>query len=121
MKILVADDSKAMRMIVVRTLRQAGFAGHDIIEAENGKDALDIAASQSIDLILSDWNMPEMTGIDFLKNLRASGSSTPFCFVTSEGSEEMREMASAAGAVGLIAKPFTAEAFSDTLSTVVSV
>jgi len=120
MKILVADDSRAMRMIVVRTLRQAGYAGHDVIEAENGKEALEIAARQKVDLILSDWNMPEMTGIEFLRALRAGGTATPFCFVTSEGSEEMREQAQAAGAVGLIAKPFTAEAFADALSSVVT-
>lgn len=120
MKILVTDDSKAMRMIVVRTLRQAGFAGHDVIEAENGREALEVTGRESIDLILSDWNMPEMTGIEFLRALRAAGSTIPFCFVTSEGSEEMREQATAAGAVGLIAKPFTAEAFAAALSTVVS-
>lgn len=120
MKILVADDSKAMRMIVVRTLRQAGFAGHDVVEAENGRDALTKVGTESPDLILSDWNMPEMTGIEFLRALRASGSAIPFCFVTSEGSDEMRATAEAAGALGLIAKPFTPEAFSDILSPVVS-
>ena len=120
MKILVADDSKAMRMIVVRTLRQAGFAGHDVIEAENGAEALKLTNAESPDLILSDWNMPEMTGIEFLRALRGSGSAIPFCFVTSEGSEEMRTMAAESGALGLIAKPFTPEAFSDALSSVVS-
>jgi len=120
MKILVADDSRAMRMIVTRTLRQAGYSGHQVIEAENGKQALDIAAKGGIDLILSDWNMPEMTGIDFLRALRGRGSKIPFCFVTSEGSEEMREQAAAAGAVGLISKPFTADAFADALSSVVT-
>jgi two-component system chemotaxis response regulator CheY len=120
MKILIADDSRAMRMIVVRTLRQAGFTGHVVVEAENGKDALEIAARQKVDLILSDWNMPEMTGIEFMRALRAGGTRTPFCFVTSEGSEEMREQAHAAGAVGLIAKPFTAEAFADALASVVT-
>jgi two-component system chemotaxis response regulator CheY len=120
MKILVADDSKAMRMIVVRTLRQAGYAGHDIIEAENGREALEMVRSEVPDLILSDWNMPEMTGIEFLRALRAAGSSIPFCFVTSEGSDEMRALADEAGAVGLIAKPFTAESFQNALSSVVS-
>jgi two-component system, chemotaxis family, chemotaxis protein CheY len=119
MKILIADDSRAMRMIVTRTLRQAGLSGHELIEAENGRQALDLVAAQSPDLILSDWNMPEMTGIDFLKALRASGSSTPFCFVTSEGSDEMRELAAAAGALGLIAKPFTADGFLEILGSVV--
>ena len=119
MKILIADDSRAMRMIVVRTLRQVGFQGHEVIQAENGKLALEIAA-KGVDLILSDWNMPEMSGIEFLRALRRTGSGIPFCFVTSEGSEEMREQASAAGAVGLIAKPFTPEAFAAALSAVVS-
>jgi two-component system chemotaxis response regulator CheY len=119
-KILVTDDSKAMRMIVVRTLRQAGFEGHEVIEAENGKEALEIAKAKSPDLILCDWNMPEMNGIDFLRALRASGSEIPFCFVTSEGSEEMRTMADQAGALGLIAKPFTADVFSEMLGQVVS-
>jgi two-component system chemotaxis response regulator CheY len=119
MKILVTDDSKAMRMIVIRTLRQAGFAGHDIIEAENGQQGLTLTRSEAPDLILSDWNMPEMNGIDFLRALRGSGDATPFCFVTSEGSDEMREAAAQAGAMGLIAKPFTAEVFADALSAVV--
>jgi two-component system chemotaxis response regulator CheY len=116
MKIVVADDSRAMRMIVVRTLRQAGFGGHEVIEAENGREALELVGEHDPDLILSDWNMPEMTGIQLLTTLRSRGDATPFCFVTSEGSEEMREQAAAAGALGLIAKPFTAEAFLDILS-----
>jgi two-component system chemotaxis response regulator CheY len=120
MKILIADDSKAMRMIVIRTMRQAGLDGHQIIEAVNGREALDLVHSKSPDLILSDWNMPEMTGIELLRALRGSGSNIPFCFVTSEGSEEMRTAADQAGALGLIAKPFTPEAFADTLSAVVS-
>ncbi|MFN8074616.1 MAG: response regulator [Kineosporiaceae bacterium] len=119
MKILVADDSRAMRMIVIRTLRQAGFAGHTIIEAENGAEALTLVGTEHPDLILSDWNMPEMLGIDLLQNLRARGVTTPFCFVTSEGSEEMRTLAAEHGAIGVIAKPFTAEVFEDTLSAVV--
>jgi two-component system chemotaxis response regulator CheY len=120
MKIVVVDDSRAMRMIVVRTLRQAGFGGHEVLEAENGREALELVAEHAPDLILSDWNMPEMTGIEFLQTLRARGNATPFCFVTSEGSEEMRQQAAAGGALGLIAKPFTADAFSDLLSPVVT-
>ena len=120
MKILVVDDSKAMRMIVVRTLRQAGFDNHDVVEAENGRLGLAMANSEDPDLILSDWNMPEMTGIEFLRALRGSGSTIPFCFVTSEGSPQMRETALAGGALDLISKPFTAETFSDTLGSVVS-
>ncbi|MFS3127089.1 response regulator [Nocardioides sp. Bht2] len=111
MKILIADDSRVMRQIVVRTLRQAGFGGHEIVEAENGQVAFELAAKENPDLILSDWNMPEMNGIDLLINLRGSGSQIPFGFVTSEGSEEMRQRAAAAGASFLIAKPFNADTF----------
>ncbi|NYI99834.1 two-component system chemotaxis response regulator CheY [Nocardioides thalensis] len=119
MKILIADDSRVMRQIVVRTLRQAGHGGHDIVEAENGKQALELVQSEQPDLVLSDWNMPEMTGIDCLSALRASGSTVKFGFVTSEGSDEMRERAAAAGAAFLIAKPFTPEAFDDALRSVI--
>ena len=118
MKILVADDSRVMRQIVIRTLRQAGYAGHEIVEAENGRDALEKVHSEAPDLVLSDWNMPEMNGIDCLSALRAGGNRTPFGFVTSEGSEEMRARAAGAGALFLIAKPFTAETFAEALQGV---
>jgi two-component system, chemotaxis family, chemotaxis protein CheY len=114
-KILVADDSRVMRQIVVRTLRQAGYGGHDIVEASTGSEALSLVRAEAPDLVLSDWNMPEMTGLDCLTALRASGDRTPFGFVTSEGSEEMRAKATAAGALFLIAKPFTPEAFDEAL------
>lgn len=120
MKILVTDDSRAMRMIVIRTMRQAGLGKHEILEAENGRLGLEAVKEFKPDLILSDWNMPEMTGIQFLQALRASGDTTPFCFVTSEGGGDKAEEGKAAGAIGFIVKPFTAEAFMDTLGEVVS-
>lgn len=119
MKILIADDSRVMRQIVSRTLRQAGFDGHDVVEATNGREALDVIASEEPDLVLSDWNMPEMSGIELLRALRAQGTGVPFGFVTSEGSPEMREKAHAAGALFLIAKPFTADAFKEALDPVI--
>ena len=118
MKILVTDDSRVMRQIVIRTLRQAGYDDHDIIQAEDGREALEMVGSEKPDLVLSDWNMPEMTGIECLQALRASGSAVPFGFVTSEGSPEMREKAANAGALFLIAKPFTADTFRDALDGV---
>jgi two-component system chemotaxis response regulator CheY len=93
MKILVVDDSRVMRQIVIRTLRQAGYGGHEILEAENGRLALEHVRADPPDLVLSDWNMPEMNGIDALDALRASCCTVPFGFVTSEGSEEMRTRA----------------------------
>ncbi len=118
MKIVVVDDSRVMRQIVIRTMRQAGYGGHDIVEAENGKEGLDVVQAQNPDLVLSDWNMPEMTGIDMLCALRAAGNDVKFGFVTSEGSEEMRTRATQSGAAFLIAKPFTPEAFEEALTSV---
>jgi two-component system chemotaxis response regulator CheY len=120
MKILVTDDSRVMRQIVIRTLRQAGYDDHDIIQAADGKEAFDMVAAEQPDLVLSDWNMPEMTGIECLEALRASGSQVPFGFVTSEGSPEMRDKAASAGALFLIAKPFTEDTFRDALDGVLS-
>jgi two-component system chemotaxis response regulator CheY len=118
MKILVADDSRAMRLIVTRTLRQAGYDGHDVVEAEDGQDALEKVRSEAPDLVLSDWNMPRMTGIELLRSLRASGSEVAFGFVTSEGSDDMRSAAEDAGARFLITKPFTADTFKAELAPV---
>jgi len=110
-KILIADDSRVMRQIVTRTLRQAGFGGHDIVEAADGRQALDLAAAERPDLIIADWNMPELTGVEVLRRLRAAGNGVRFGFVTSECTPEMQEQAREAGAEFFIVKPFTAERF----------
>lgn len=118
MKILVVDDSKAMRMIVIRNLRQAGYGDATVLEAENGVQGLEKAKAEEPDLILCDWNMPEMNGIEFLRALRGEGRTTTFGFVTSEGNAAMREQAIAAGASFLLAKPFSADDFSELLAGV---
>lgn len=117
MTILIVDDSKAMRMIVRRTLRQAGFH-HDMQEASSGAEALSAIQSGPVDLILCDWNMPEMSGLDLLQKLRSDGRQIRFGFVTSESSSVMRSTAEGAGASFLITKPFTAEAFRDVLEPI---
>jgi two-component system chemotaxis response regulator CheY len=113
-RVLVADDSRVMRQIVVRTLRQAGF-DWEVREAADGQEALDAVRADEPDVVLSDWNMPNLTGIELLEAMRGEGFETPFGFVTSEGSAEMRQQAEAAGALFLIAKPFTPEAFRDAI------
>jgi two-component system chemotaxis response regulator CheY len=120
MKILIVDDSRVMRQIVIRTLRQAGLDGHELVEAGNGLEGLEAVAAHSPDLVLSDWNMPEMTGIEFLQALRGTGQTVPFGFVTSEGTPEMVGRAEQAGALFVITKPFTAESFRDTLAPVLA-
>jgi two-component system chemotaxis response regulator CheY len=117
-KILVADDSRVMRQIVTRTLRQAGFGHHDVVEAADGRQAYDAVQSEKPDLVISDWNMPEMTGIDVLRSLRTSGNDIRFGFVTSECTSEMQQAAESAGALFFIVKPFTAERFTEVLSPI---
>jgi two-component system chemotaxis response regulator CheY len=117
-KILIADDSRVMRQIISRTLRQAGFSGYNVIEAVDGKDALEKTIDQKPDLVLSDWNMPEMNGIQLLRELRANGVTVPFGFVTSEGTTEMRGLADDAGALFLVSKPFTADQLREVLDPV---
>jgi two-component system, chemotaxis family, chemotaxis protein CheY len=114
MRILVVDDSKAMRLIVMRTLRQAGF-NCDVSEAADGKQALEAIRGAPPDLVLSDWNMPEMTGIELLEALNTEGNRVKLGFITTEGTPEMRARATEAGALFLIAKPFTADQFKTTL------
>jgi two-component system chemotaxis response regulator CheY len=120
MKILVVDDSRAMRRIVSRTIRQAGYEGHEIIEAENGREALERAREQRPDLILSDWHMPEMNGIELLTALNAEGFEIPFGFVASESTQEMVDLATEGGAMFLLAKPFTAEDMAQVLGAFVA-
>jgi two-component system chemotaxis response regulator CheY len=119
-KILVVDDSKAMRMIVQRTLRQAGFTSHAVSEACSGVEALALLRKEPFDVVLSDWNMPEMSGIELLEAVKREKISVQFGFITSESTPAMREQATTGGASFLIAKPFTVESFEQTLRGVLA-
>jgi two-component system chemotaxis response regulator CheY len=118
MDILLVDDSRTMRMIVQRAIRQAGYRGLVIEEAESGAQALEKLAVKRPKLVLSDWNMPEMLGLDLLRNLRAARNQVPFGFVTSESSPEIRKQAEDEGALFLITKPFIPDDFQTALSPV---
>lgn len=120
MRIMIVDDSKAMRMIVMRTLRQAALGEHTYLEAENGVQALALLEKSEPDLILCDWNMPELNGIELLKRLEAAGRKVKFGFVTSEADPEMKKLAIAHGALFLISKPFTVETFQAALQPLMS-
>ncbi|GAA1882805.1 response regulator [Lapillicoccus jejuensis] len=118
--ILVVDDSRVMRQIVTRALRQAGYDHVDIVEAEDGLDGMSKVVQCEPDVVLSDWNMPQMSGLEFLQALRSRGDGRPFGFVTSESSEPMREAATQAGASFLIGKPFSPEDVQAALDPVLS-
>ena len=117
-KILVVDDSKAMRMIVRRTLRQAGFDGPEVQEAVDGREALGVIQTWAPDLVLCDWNMPNMSGLELLRTLRGGGDERAFGFVTSEGTPEMRKLAASCGALFVITKPFDEDTFRTALQPV---
>ncbi|HTW07783.1 MAG TPA: response regulator [Acidimicrobiales bacterium] len=112
MAILVVDDSRAMRMIVLRELRRAGYDTKDVEEAENGAVALERVRLGGIDLVLSDWNMPEVSGMRLLELLRREGNNVPFGFVTSESTPGMHRDALDAGADFVVTKPFSADSLS---------
>jgi two-component system chemotaxis response regulator CheY len=118
MRVLVVDDSRAMRMIVKRTLGLAGYDDWEFEDASNGVEALAAITADPPDLVLSDWNMPEMTGIELLRALREADNPVLFGFVTSESTPRMRDRAIHAGAAFVIGKPFTPGEFAEVLAGV---
>lgn len=117
MKILLVDDSKAMRMLIIRTLRQAGLGEHDYVEAADGFEAFALIGAAAPDLVLADWTMPGVTGIDLLRGLRGSGNDVAFGFISAQVSEARRTEALEAGAHFFIGKPFTAEELAAAVGT----
>ena len=109
MNVLLVDDSRVMRQLVRRTLRLAGYEFNLVVEAGDGVEALKVLSSYTPDLILSDWNMPNMGGFELLQTLTGKGVRIPLGFVTSESTPEMRAKATGAGAKFLLTKPFTSE------------
>ncbi|EQD23986.1 MAG: chemotaxis response regulator CheY [Nitrospirae bacterium] len=107
MKVLVVDDFSTMRRIVKNTLRQIGFT--NIEEAEDGQRAYDRLIVEKFDFVVSDWNMPNMTGIDLLRKVRATPQikDIPFLMVTAEAKQENIVEAIKAGVSNYIVKPFT--------------
>jgi two-component system chemotaxis response regulator CheY len=118
MDILVVDDSKVMRSMVQRAIRQAGYKGLTFGEAANGKEALAKMKEERPRVVLSDWNMPEMTGIEFLTIVRAEKNTVPFGFITSESSTAIRELAMESGANFILAKPFTSDQVQSALTPI---
>ena len=119
MSLLIVDDSRAMRMMIKKTLRDAGHGNHDVIEAGDGAEALEMIRNESPDVILCDWNMPKMNGMELLTTLRGEGNNTTFGFITTEGTADSLVAAKDAGARFVITKPFTAESFANALDSVI--
>ncbi|MEE9342220.1 MAG: response regulator [Gammaproteobacteria bacterium] len=115
--ILAVDDSNSMRQMVSFTLKQAG---HDVVEAADGVQALAVAKGKSINLVLSDVNMPNMNGIELVKELRAlpDFKFTPILMLTTESGANLKQEGKAAGATGWLVKPFNPEQLLSTINRV---
>ncbi|HEY6834550.1 MAG TPA: response regulator [Pseudolabrys sp.] len=109
LKVLVVDDQNSVRQMTRMTLEQIGV--RHIHEAENGKKAIDTASLQPLDLIISDYNMPEMDGLELLHAVRGHPAArrVPFILVTGRGDRELVVKAAQAGANNYVVKPFTAD------------
>ena len=103
--ILAVDDSASIRQMVSFTLKSAGY---EVVEAVDGQDGLDKAKSRSINLVLTDQNMPRMDGLNLIRTLRAlpQYAATPILMLTTESSDAMKSQGRAAGATGWLVKPF---------------
>ncbi len=117
-KVLLVDDSAVMRKIIQRNIKETGLIVDEFVEAGDGNQALDkVNADGDLDLILLDWNMPNMSGIEFVKTLRSLNLAKriPVVMVTTEGSDAKVSEARESGADGYLTKPFTADQLRDAL------
>ncbi len=119
MRIRLVDDSTTMRRIERNTLEKLGHS--DIVEAEDGADALRKIAAEKFDLVLMDWNMPNLTGIEALKKMKADPATkaTPVIMVTSESEKTRILEAIQAGAANYVVKPFQAETLQEKIAAVI--
>ena len=116
-RILTVDDSVAMRQMVEVTLTSAGY---DVQQAQNGREALEMAGAQSFDLVITDVNMPQMDGLMLVRNLRGLPSyrHTPLLVLTTENTPERKVEGREAGATGWLVKPFNPERLLATVAKV---
>lgn len=106
--VMTVDDSRTMRDMVSYTLQEAGY---NVIEAEDGKDAVSVLGQQKADIVITDLNMPNMDGLDLIKHLRSTPNykMTPILMLTTEADEGKKNAGREAGATGWIVKPFNPE------------
>jgi len=118
MKILTVDDFSTMRRIIRNMLRQLGYT--NVVEAEYGVEALSLLQREKVDFVISDWNMPHMSGLDLLKAIRADENLRliPVLLVTAEALKENVVEALKAGVNNYVVKPFTAETLKERIDAI---
>lgn len=109
--VLIVDDSRSMRAVIKKTISMSGFKMDQCLEAGNGREALDVLAKAWVDVIMSDINMPEMNGLEFLEELKKDSllKAIPVIVISTESSEKRIQNAFDLGAKGFIKKPFLPE------------
>ncbi|XPV53056.1 MAG: response regulator [Halarcobacter ebronensis] len=120
MKILIVDDSSTMRRIIGNVVMQLGFSKEDFDEAEDGVKAWKLFSESHFDIILTDWNMPNMNGLELVKKVRSEGNhqKTPIIMITTEGGKSEVITALKAGVNNYIVKPFSADILKEKLDGV---
>jgi len=116
MKVLVVDDSSVMRKVLIKALAQMGVM--EVGEAADGQEAVDAVAAEAYDLVLMDWNMPKLLGIDALRAMRANGAAMPIVMVTTEAEKARVLEALKSGATNYLIKPFTQDALIEKVNEV---
>lgn len=121
MKFILVDDSTMMRKLILRSLNLAGYEkGHEFKEAENGRIALALACDWQPDIILTDWHMPEMDGIELIETLTRQGNRAKIGLITSERDPQLLARAFQAGVAFILGKPFTPSQLQETLASALS-
>ncbi len=113
-KVLVVDDSGTMRKIITRALNAVGY--QDIVEAGDGSEGLTAFKQDTFQLVMTDWNMPQRSGIELTSDIRATGSTVPIFMVTTEGEKSRVLDAIKAGVTDYLVKPFTADTLREKLN-----
>jgi two-component system chemotaxis response regulator CheY len=120
MRFLIVDDSFTMRRIIANILARLGYT--DVVHASNGREGLDRLAAESVDVVITDWYMPEMNGLDFVKALRSSPATSqiPIVVVTVNAASDDIQYALELGVKGYILKPFTVETVKDKIDALIA-
>ncbi len=118
MRFLIVDDSSTMRRIIINTLTKLGH--DDFLEAANGREGIDRLSASSVDMIITDWNMPEMNGLEFVRAVRATDAAkdVPVLMVTTNAAKDDIVEALQAGVTNYVVKPFTADTIREKIDAV---
>lgn len=120
MRFLVVDDSPTMRRIIINTLNKLGY--QDIVQASNGREGIERLADGPVDVVITDWNMPEMSGVEFVRALRTLEATRglPVLMVTTNATQEDIVEALRAGVNNYVVKPFTPDTMKDKIDAVLA-